>query len=806
MGCLPNNYLLNGACYASCPSEEYFESWIATNFSSNVSICVSSAEQVIYIQPTADPQEVRLYFVNSSAEIVNNAGKTCQFFLNGEALDTSSSTFTVESSQQVTMHLGVAAYHPPNSDFSVKLSLPRSGSASKTTQASAGILEYYPFSSSEFQGLKGLAISIDVLGILTSVLFILHQVKSTGSSAILRVLFVTEMLQYYKFINISYPPSLLTFWRFAYMNPIALGLPVKMGLVSSWMFSDELNFLKDGSKFEIYDIRPYFLEQYSGNLFTIILLLVLQGAIRFSIANQKCLPQKIAAVLPVLRKFLAWNFFVIALLSYNTKTVAFAILNFMHPEFGTNFGRASFIFAIVALAAPLLSTILLVIHLRRAHKERKQHLGEPIPHDHGWRALFEDYRLNFFTQFAFIWILILRTTIFGIVIVTAKNSPVAQCVIFFILSFAFLVYMVLHEPTKEKFGYRLTLFVEGAFFLFTIFICVFLSFDRGAGSPSVNARNRMGWFLVILQLAIHGVIFLASAKYFREAFWPARPKKEVPALNVSTVHIKRTDSSSIISAADTSRIGLNESKGIEELNIRNKKKPPTKPESECKSPPSKKSKAAQDELSDIKIHTTTSKKNSPAPTRSVSQDLPLIHAKDTKLTEQTEKLTIEGVETARVILDTEFNAQATIDLPTEKTQPSERKPHQPASNEKATKLLPSVYDFLSKGKEKPSTVSGQYGNNGRPGQLPSLSNRTNSEVEISKQEQLKRQASALKVDSAILRKESAARILRASAESLHAGTPQQLFTQSQVQKVSILEDNRALSRSGVNPDRNYAKK
>ena len=494
-GCLAPLYYSNGSCVPQCPA-------LAKIMTSNdsalgmIQSCVTGVDVSMSASTTKVSDQITIDFNQPILSLLDDPAS--QIFItlaeyNITRPDNYSIIVTSDSTMQAVFNFseripsGTEAQVFFNTNYLPELykTLDLNSYYIKNVHCSVGLLEYYPFSKTE-TAIISAANSITTVGsaAINTMMSASQALGAGGGSFLLGAAFATAMIQLNRFVNVSYPPNLLILYNNSLQSVISLALPINLvdeekntrdassSNSQTRMLLDavedqtqsvsdsnpDIRKINDGSKFALYGMSPYFVLSGISPLATIGSLLTILLLVK--LCNRRKCSIKLRRTLRKIELFLGWNFILMMVVSNNLKIAIYIALNLAYPDLRTGLGVISFICSIgIAIL-----NILLVRHLIRAilryHASSKnkssqgQALSLPSRAERifarRYQILFEDYNNDTLWQPLYVPLLLIRSIAIGVILVLFKTYGFAAALFLFLMSLAFVAYMIKHRPIKDK--------------------------------------------------------------------------------------------------------------------------------------------------------------------------------------------------------------------------------------------------------------------------------------------------------------------------------------------------------------------
>jgi len=164
-------------------------------------------------------------------------------------------------------------------------------------------------------------------------------------------------------------------------------------------------------------------------------------------------------------------------------------------------------------------------------KIRKEKLQQTTSQEieHKWsnyRTFFAIYKDDSYYQQIFMFLFLIRVTIFNAVIGYFFNFPLLQAILITLTNLTMLIYLIFKRPLKAKINFIQQITHEGFLFIFNICVCLLAGLDHN-GIKAYSFRNGVGEVMFILNIIVPIVsigtlvakILILSIEAFKE--WKA---------------------------------------------------------------------------------------------------------------------------------------------------------------------------------------------------------------------------------------------------------------------------------------------
>jgi len=354
--------------------------------------------------------------------------------------------------------------------------------------------------------------------------------SSSDSSLIFMGAF-SKMLQYIKYIDIAYPVKVELMLEMLNSNSS------ESGGFASRIMRKVLNRFPDRElppNFEYYGAVSSFFVNFWPSLF--ILLILLSATSLFMLLNL-CARKtsKIKQILNQVTGILKWNMILLLFCGDFGDLVFFTALEVTTADPSTFESSLSLLICIVIniFAIWVLVQILTMnFNIRKAKELSAQDI------DIKWgsyKTFFAIYKDQSYLQQIFMFIFLIRVSIFNAVIGYLFNFPFAQVILITLVNLCMLLYLVFRRPMKALINFIQQVVLEGFLFIFNVCICILAGLDHN-GVEAYEFRDHVGEVIVVINLIVPIVsIVILGAKFLIlgiEAYkgWKAEKAKKKKAL------------------------------------------------------------------------------------------------------------------------------------------------------------------------------------------------------------------------------------------------------------------------------------
>ena len=577
--CPANNFLLDGTCVTSCPITHY-ESFLGNASTFQVAACLLRLGLVFELELSSQARTVYINFNYSITEIIQAVAQLIKIEIGSVEIDSASYVLTPLTDSIIKFQYIGDQYYPSLSVLTVTLDLqssfnydPYQKFRSITKSATIKLKEIYPFSPAEIQVIGTTANFTSAGGATIGGGQAASSVAGGALSlSLVRMQIIGEIVQLLRLIDINWPPNVQSLFSETEYDPSSI--VVEMDLIQSWN-----QFLEDRNtslprNYQVYEVDLFFSENYSSEISNIFVLSIITvfGVVITSYLRKKLqrytskhtLPKTNAAkscrsrlvrflhyLSRALNRFdsaIFWNFAMLFTLAIFQPGVFWSLLNINYYstliEPPTPYTHATLAIAIISLIL-YLSLMGFVFYAVISNFKYLINTKESLwpTHIKPYRNLFEDFDCENKLQLLFVPISMLKSLFYAMTLVFLPPYPIAQIAIIWGLSAAFIVYMIIKRPLKDKWTRIITLVVE-LFGFGCMSIGLVLPLIEKAAELDASTRDEIGFVFIaftIISTLAGGLLALIQVlaliidiyKYLREK---CRRRWQVKPLNLDELY------------------------------------------------------------------------------------------------------------------------------------------------------------------------------------------------------------------------------------------------------------------------------
>ena len=529
--CPADYYLLDGTCVTSCPITHY-ESFLGNASSFRVPACLRRLGLVFKLALSSQARTVYINFNYSITDIIQAVAQLIKIEIGSVEIDSASYVLTPLTDSIIKFQYIGDQYYPSLSVLTVTLDLqssfnydPYQKFRSITKSATIKLKEIYSFSPAEIQVIGTTANFTGVGGATFSGGQAASSVAGGALSlSLVRMQIIGEIVQLLRFIDILWPPNIQDLFSNTKYDPNSI--VIQIDLIQSWnQYLEDRNTTMPRA-FEAYEVGPFFTDNYNAemsNIFVLSIITVfgfvmtsfLRKKLQAFTANHK-LPKTNAvrsfrdrlvrflhSLSRLLNRFdptIFWNFALLFTLAIFQPGVFWSLININYystvVEPHTPYTKATLAFAVITLLL-YLSLMAFVFYAVISNLKYLLDTKESLRplHIKPYRNLFEDFDCQSKLQLLFVPISMVKSLLYAMTLVFLTDSPIAQIIIIWGLSAAFIAYMIIKRPLKDKWTRIITLVVE-LFGFGCMSIGFVLSLIEKAVELDASTRDEIGFVFI----------------------------------------------------------------------------------------------------------------------------------------------------------------------------------------------------------------------------------------------------------------------------------------------------------------------
>lgn len=515
--CQGGLFLFNRQCLLECPGGTY-ETKLKAADGIDVPVCSPKIALQMSIGLTDDPRQVLIRFSSSvSPQYLNLFLTVLQVTLQNVDLDISLISTRIVNNATINLALLTSIYIADGTPLRADLLLGSDFDDDSTNMytlpikyASVKLAEYYPFTQSESTTIETASDLSKGANTANTAAQSAAMVAGGGFAGfLLQVRLITDLIQLLQFLDITWPPNVMDLFRQAYIDPSNLFVPV-------CLISDPESYLLPNVTvsrvLEIQQISTVYLTNNCYALSTFILVAVVIFSLKVWLQFKKpsIIPQKLANLGTALDKVIAWNVALQIFVSNYPLFFAYSILQIMYSNFETQYMNLSFSLAVISAIS---CTAFVAWTLILAWKYSKICVKAPAEADAKYQrysSLFEGVKNNTRIQLFQIPLSILRIYLMVVFVLFLSGTPLVATILLCCTQAVFLFYLFKYRPHKDRLEFFVTILSE-ILVLCALLIALVIKVTVDA-KMTVENRNRLGWGLISMNLAISMATALMIAK------------------------------------------------------------------------------------------------------------------------------------------------------------------------------------------------------------------------------------------------------------------------------------------------------
>ena len=340
--------------------------------------------------------------------------------------------------------------------------------------------------------------SYAVTSTISSVTMVSYQIVNPGASAIPSVILLVNLLDYVKYLNISFPPKLDAMFSSKLTDYLSFQIPFDF----PESLQDEIHEQNVPWRFQRYEVNGLFLVNMWGETLTAILVFAVAcviALISFKISNEKWFGK----IIFWLQDFLIWNYVLVYWLSILNNIVLFAIIEYQNLYLNGALAIISLILNIIFLTSSFLFLGFIYYKLRQLRVHKYETQKEKATSHSKIKVLFEDFKSFYFTQELMIVISSVKVILYAIII-AAFDAPVAQIILLILIDVSMVFYLIVFRPLRENWQ-NIELIIYQILALIANCACLKLAML----SPEDQVRDiRTGDVIIITNFILISAVFL----------------------------------------------------------------------------------------------------------------------------------------------------------------------------------------------------------------------------------------------------------------------------------------------------------
>ena len=350
--------------------------------------------------------------------------------------------------------------------------------------------EIYPFTTTEIEIIYITSNFVSYGGSITAATqAVSSTAQGTLSSSLVRLQMISETVQIMRFIDIHWPPNVAQMFATSTLDPTSIVIYVDF--ITPWENQLNSRNYTIPRNFDSYEISPFLAENYNNELSNLFMWIpfVTIGSLIFNLSKRKLrnltnnlrMPKtnskkklcdhfiiaihKLSRLLNQTDDSILWNLLLMFVLSIFQSGVLWSLLNIRYSstlvETSTSATNASLAIAVTFLVVYLIFAIMVFKFIANNLKyllRTEEHL-RPL-RLRRFRILFEDFDCQKSIRIFFVPISLVRSLILATTISLMAGYPILQLSLFWSANTAFILYLTVCQPLKEKWMRRMTFIME----------------------------------------------------------------------------------------------------------------------------------------------------------------------------------------------------------------------------------------------------------------------------------------------------------------------------------------------------------
>jgi len=303
---------------------------------------------------------------------------------------------------------------------------------------------------------------------------------------------LAKMLAYIKFMNINFPPKLQLLFNSQTSNSSLLSsIPNHL--------RNRISNEPPPSNFGKYNLSSSFLVNFWQSLVILgAILIIILILLIFSVLTKRC--TSVSGLIQKILSALKWNTFFTLFCSYCGDIVLFSALEFQTAQY-ENFWSA------VSLTLCTLINILMGYTLYKilivnfsVRKTQQDKTAEEISKDfEDYKALFECYKEDSYFQQIFLFVFMIRMSLFDGIIGYLFPYPLIQAIMILLVNASVLVYLIFKRPMRKLINLIQQILLEGIILIFNIGVIILAILDAKK-QEAESAREKIGDMMMIINV------------------------------------------------------------------------------------------------------------------------------------------------------------------------------------------------------------------------------------------------------------------------------------------------------------------
>ena len=505
--CAPGYYLLDGTCVTACPTTHYY-GLLGELGVAQIPACVPKIVLSFSLHLATNSRVINIKFNYGIIYHILAISQRIQVEIANTQISPAFFVLSPLTESSIKFQYLGDQYYPPNSLLRITIDLDSDFNNDlysrfliyEKTQT-IELKEIYPFTKTEAQFISSTSELTSSGGsTIAAVQAVSTASQGAVSMGLIRLQMVGDIVQLMRFIDIRWPPNVVNYFETSHIDPNSMVIP--FDFMPAWNEQLEDRNYSMPRIFESYETSPFITMNYNNEISNLIvwaavaiigvlLIVILKKVLRNltermpipkTNAHGKCKYSYIRTIHKIVRfmnrreESTLWSLFLMFVLSIFMPGNMWALLNIRYSstlnEPSTVYTSATLAIAIVFLCFyPLLGILITMVLWRQLQyllnvKEslRPSHLKK-------YRCLFEDFECQKRIQILYVPISLARSLIMVMTVSLLCSYGSVQIILLWTTDLAFIVYLIVYHPLKERWVRRITLVIE-----LLVFGCISMGF------------------------------------------------------------------------------------------------------------------------------------------------------------------------------------------------------------------------------------------------------------------------------------------------------------------------------------------
>jgi len=372
-------------------------------------------------------------------------------------------------------------------------------------------------------------------GTLASIGLACSQLKNPGAAGNLALMLLLNQIDYIKYFDINYSPLLMEVFNNQVNNLISFDFQFNFPYGNDGDHDrDDTSFYQTPHRISRFDTSGLFVANLWGEIITVV---VLVGATLMIFVFQRVSLSlaMINKILNWLQNLLAWNFFLVFMLSNISDITFYSIIEYQSHYPGTSLSICSLILATLFILTVVGILVFAFYKLYQLNKNSNASFEEKLKANYKTRVLFEEVKDQFWTQRYFILITSTRAILCA-TITSAINLPTLQISLLTTFNLAMITYLAYYRPLRTRFG-NIELIVYEILVLIANITCFRLSLLDPQSQASAYTSSDV---IIVVNITYVSFMILAQAygrgrdlwEFYKEFKKQRSSNKVIPTLKI----------------------------------------------------------------------------------------------------------------------------------------------------------------------------------------------------------------------------------------------------------------------------------